>query len=105
MKKEERMNGLATELLNEAAKDQNKKCATIILSSFDVNDGENTGCITAACGTVIGMATVLTVAMQKNEHLKEAIMMAAGLGGIMGGDSPSSSFPFGLAALLGGIGK
>lgn len=37
MKKEEKMNGLATELLNEAAKDQNKECATIILSSFKTN--------------------------------------------------------------------
>lgn len=104
MKREEKMNGLATELLNEAAKDQSKKHGTIILSTFDTGE-DNTGCITAACGSVVGMASVLSITMMKNEHLKAAIMMAADMNQMFD-DANISSSPLALAALLGGaLGK
>lgn len=99
MKKEEKINKLAEELLNTATDTKSKTKATIILSTFDKEDGENTGVIIAASGTVVGLAATITMAMMKSEELKEAIMMAASVGGMMGGDSP---FPMGLAALLGG---
>lgn len=105
MKKEETITGMATELLNMVAEEKNKNNAMIILSVFDTEDDEKSGSITAACGTVTRMATILSFAMMKDEHLKEAVMMAADLNGIIGGESPSSSFPRGLAALLGAMGK
>lgn len=105
MKRESKINEMATELLNMVAEGENKNNAMIILSVFDTENKGESGSITAACGTVIRMATILSFAMMKDEHLKEAVMMAAGLNGIIGGESPSSSFPRGLAALLGAMGK
>lgn len=99
MKKEEKINQLAEQLLNTATEANSKTKATIILSTFETEDGEKTGLITAASGTIIGLAATITMAMTKSKELKEAIMMAASVGGIMCDDS---QFPMGLAALLGG---
>lgn len=105
MKRESKIKEMATELLNMVAEGENKNNTMIILSVFDTENKGESDSIIAACGTVTRMATILSFAMMRDEHLKEAVMMAAGLNKIIGGELPSSSFPRGLAALLGAMGK
>lgn len=40
MKREEKINGVVRELIETVAEKENKMCATIVLSSFETEDGE-----------------------------------------------------------------
>lgn len=90
MKREEKVNELVRELISTVNEKQDKKCATIVLSSFGSEDGERIGKLIAATGTIVGLTTVIAKAMDENEIIKKSIMMAAKFHSEMG----AGIFPF-----------
>lgn len=102
MKKEETISKLVDVLLNVAGNSENQIDATIILSAVTTEDGENVGNIIAATGNVVGFAAIIVLAMEENEQLRTAFEVVNGYFNMKKGNSVSSPFPLGLAALLGG---
>lgn len=102
MKKDEKIKSLVAELFETTMSDDNKVCATVVLSSFEPEDKGKIGNLIAVCGNPVGIANIISTAMEENEVLKMSIMLAVAKNfstGMMGGDS---LFPKGLDALLGG---